>query len=327
MPVTAVVGAATVATGAIAADKQADAAEAQGAANRRAAESTQEADARRAAEVQALVEDIAFNPVDPLDFEGSGLRLTEVAQDFQQRTLDESRTRTLGSQAGAFESLKQRLSDEANLQFGPELSRVIDGSALSRSAGTGVIGAAERVATDQRFNFATASAGQLTNLLNFETQFNAAPLNPIDNIFRLAQFEFQNRTTATNLELQKAGILVNSANQTFATTQSVNESLAANDPSAIGLRADANQVAAIGQSISALGGTLSGINNQLATQDTANQALALQQLATNDQRSAAGLPPIDFTNANQSRGFLSPARPVSSFAQTPSAASIGSNRS
>ena len=326
MPVTATVAAVgSAAAGAVAANKQSKAQERQADANRRAARDTQEANEQRAAEVQDLVEDIAFNPVDPLSFQDEGLRLTELTQDFQQGVLDENRVRTLGNQAGAFEQLKSRLAGEANLQFGPELARVIDGSALARTRSTGTVGAAERLAADQRFSFANASTSQLTNLLNFESRFNAAPLDPRDDIFRLADFEFRNRQAQTNLELQKAGLLVDSANTTFATTRAVNTELAANDPGAVGARASAQQISAIGQAIGTVGGSLSGLQNQIRTQDATNQALALSQIQTNRSERAAGLDPTDFSRFNEGPGFFAP-RSVSSFT-TPSTADIAANRS
>ena len=227
--------------------------------------------------IQSELGKVDFVPVDFLSFKDEGFDLTEDAQDFVRDELLANRQQVIGEDnLGAFESLKRRLLSESEFQFDPAVSKAIDRSALARAQGRGVIGLADRTAADQRVRFAGISRGQLGNLLNFETLFAPSPINPIDTVNRLAQFEFQNRAQDANIDLAKIGVLNQAGVANLGFQTDALSALASNDPAAIAANNQANQQFVQAQSISNLADSItSGVSG---IQQAANQRSILSSL-------------------------------------------------
>lgn len=284
MPTTALIVGAAAASTAVSASSQnkaTKAANAQGVANRDAAEQAALLSDEAFSDIEGIVEGIGFNRVDVAGLQPQALQMTEDAQSVIREQLLLNREQAIGKQnLGEFESLKSRLFKESEFQFDGDLNRQIDNSALSRANGSGVVGLSERIATDQRFQFGSVSRGQLTNLLNYETQFTAAPINPLGTLQQLADFEFRQNQFATQMELSKAGILVGGITGNLNNQTDVLSALANNNKSAIGYQNQANSQAVLAQGISTVGNTAAWAYGSLATNKIQEQQIANQTRQT-----------------------------------------------
>lgn len=191
-----------------------------------------DAEARRAAMMQKLFADRdpgaatmegleAFAnwqlDVDPLDYQEAGFDLTEDAQKYLFTQADKSFNRVMGSNRPQFESFLADNLERANYDFSslpPEIMRRVEGSALSRSLG-GPAGLAENLSVENKIRLQQQGENSAFRALGFRAGFEPDILNPIPNVFALADFERTNQIQEANVQMGALGALGNLEMQRF----------------------------------------------------------------------------------------------------------------
>lgn len=290
----AVAGTVTAGVGAYQANKSAKA-QAQGAVD---------TEARRAAMMQQLFAD--RNPgaatmegleafanwqldVDPLDYQKEGFQLTEDAQSYLFEQADKSFNRVMGSNRPLFETFLTDNLERANYDFSslpPEIMRRVEGSALSRSLG-GPAGLAENLSVENKIRLQQQGESSAFRALGFRAGFEPDILNPIPNVFALADFERTNQIQEANVQMGALGALGNLEMQRFGLeagfqAQPINTA-------GISQAANANMWNAASQGLSTLGSAYGAYSSRTAQQPTiaASNYPAQQYSATPDWRTNA----------------------------------------
>lgn len=191
-----------------------------------------DAEARRAAQMQKLFADRdpgaatmegleAFAnwqlDVDPLDYQEAGFDLTEDAQKYLFAQADKSFNRVMGSNRPLFETFLTDNLERANYDFSslpPEIMRRVEGSALSRSLG-GPAGLAENLSVENKIRLQQQGESSAFRALGFRAGFEPDILNPIPNVFALADFERTNQIQEANVQMGALGALGNLEMQRF----------------------------------------------------------------------------------------------------------------
>jgi hypothetical protein len=155
--------------------------------------------------------------VNPLDFQDAGFGLTEDAQDFMFKQADKSFGRVLGSNRPLFDSFLTDNLERANYDFKSlpkEITRTLEGSALSRSLG-GPAGLAENLSVENKIRLQQQGESSAFRALAFRQGFEPDILNPIPTVMALADFERQNQVSEAGIQMNALGSLGNLEMQRF----------------------------------------------------------------------------------------------------------------
>lgn len=155
--------------------------------------------------------------VNPLDYQDAGFGLTEDAQKYMFEQADISFGRVIGNNRGLFDTFLTDNLERANYDFSSlpaEITRTLEGSALSRAIG-GPAGLAENLSVENKIRLQQQGESSAFRALSFRQGFEPDILNPIPNVFALADFERQNQVSEAGIQMSALGSLGNLEMQRF----------------------------------------------------------------------------------------------------------------
>jgi hypothetical protein len=193
--------------------------------------------------------------VNPLDFEDEGFALTERAM-AQMRIEGE---KTFNQAVGAanlplFNSFLTDSLERANFDFSSlpaGVTRRVEGSALARALG-GPAGLAENLSVENKIRLQQGGEQGAFRALGFKAGFLPDLLNPIDSVFKLAEFELQNNQQQLGVAGLQLNALGQAANLEMGRFQ-LEAGYQAPNYAGVGAMAGANTLAAVGQGLSTIG--------------------------------------------------------------------------
>lgn len=193
--------------------------------------------------------------INPLDYEDAGFALTERAM-AQMRIEGE---KTFNQAVGAanlplFNAFLTDSLERANFDFSslPEgVTRRVEGSALARGLG-GPAGLAENLSVENKLRLQQSGEQGAFRALGFKQGFLPDLLNPIDSVFKLAEFELQNNQQQLGVAGLQLNALGQAANLEMGRFQ-LEAGYQAPNYAGLGAQAGANTLAAVGQGLSTIG--------------------------------------------------------------------------